>query len=312
MSSSRIPTDLGRPIRLPVSLPGDVPRPGGSGPLLPETGPLPGVGILAPLDDDGFRSQGPGFGHPPLGGQERAPVRKVSELVPPGLEELSGQEELGQRFGSDAALLASHLKPSQLPGTERATRLWAFFAAYAEAAASHPPQKEGTEAFRESLKGQGFAELRDANSGRDGVTQGLWVLAAQTPTEARERIASVRLEPPPEVLHSEAAVRKDSAAEGGLAVSARSAEQLRGGPAPLGFRTQEAEEDPDARRDSDGQRRRSSGKRLGPMMLWNVLHRFRASEEDGAVAQGQWDRLAFGAMLALVGIALVVLALVSL
>lgn len=304
-SSSRITSNFGRLARLILNSPAGVPR---AGPQVPEGGPA-GGGLGK---GDVFRTRGaiPG-GHPTLGGQERAPMRKVAELIPPGLEKVAGQEELGLRFGSDAALLAQHLTPSQLPSSERATRLWAFFAAYAEAAVAQPPQKEGQEAFRDSLKAQGFAELRDAHTGQDGVTQGLWVLQAGTPDEARERVATVRLEPPPEVLHSEAAVRREGPAEAGLAMQARGPDTLRGGPAPLGLRPSESEDSDEERSDSDG-RRRSSGKRLGPMMFWNVLHRFRSDPEDGAVAQGQWDRAAFGAMLALVGIALLVLALVSL
>lgn len=305
-SSSRITSGFGQLARLLLKSPSGVPR---AMPQVPEGGGLAGGGRGK---GDAFRTEGtiPGS-HPTLGGQERAPVRKVAELVPPGLEKVAGQEELGLRFGSDAALLAQHLKPSQLSSSERATRLWAFFAAYAEAAVAQPAQKEGQEAFRDSLKGQGFAELRDARTGQDGVTQGLWVLTAGTPEEARERVATVRLEPPPEVLHSEAAVRREGLAEGGLAMQARGPDTLRGGPAPLGLRASESEESDEQPSDSDG-RRRSSGKRLGPQMLWNVLHRFRSDPEDGAVAQGHWDRAAFGAMLALVGIALLVLALVSL
>ncbi|WP_338863315.1 Immediate early protein ICP0 [Myxococcus stipitatus] len=280
---------------------------------LPSKGPKSSEGGPPP-PRDGFRTQtSPPQQHPSLGGQERVPVRKVAELIPPGLEKVASRAELGQRFGSDAALLAGLLKPSQLPSTERATRLWTFFAAYAQAAAAQPPQKEAQAAFRDALKGQGFAELRDARTGQDGVTQGLWVLSAKTPEEARERVASVQLEPPPEVLHSEAAQRKEGAAEPAYASSQRGTEALRGGPPPP--RTQASEGPPselDEALSPDEARARRSNRRLGPMMLWNVLHGFRSEAEDGAVAQGQWDRMAFGAMLALVAIALVVVALVSL
>ncbi|QSQ12657.1 Immediate early protein ICP0 [Myxococcus landrumensis] len=280
---------------------------------LPPTGPKSSEGGLPP-PRDGFRTQ-PSVPqqHPSLGGQERAPVRKVAELIPPGLEKVATRTELGQRFGSDAALLSAHLKPSQLPSTERATRLWTFFAAYAEAAAAQPPQKEAQAAFRDALKGQGFAELRDARTGQDGVTQGLWVLSARTPDEARERVASVRLEPPPEVLHSEAALRKEGTAEQAPASSQRGMEALRGGPSTPQARVADGQTtEVDEELPTDGARSRRTNRRLGPMMLWNVLHGFREGPEDGAVAQGQWDRVAFGAMLALAAIALIVVALVSL
>ncbi|MFY1831850.1 Immediate early protein ICP0 [Myxococcus fulvus] len=306
-SSSRIPSAFARLAQhiLKKSPAGAIPR---VGPKAPEV-----VGRFPVGNKDGFKSQAPATGHPTLGGQERAPLRKVAELVPPGLEKLAGgQEELGVRFGSDAALLTAHLQPTGMSGSERATRLWAFFAAYAETAAAQPPHQDGKEAFRESLEGHGFAELRDANTGKDGVTQGLWVLEARTPDEARERVASVRLEPPPEVRHSEAAVRAEGSVDPGLSAQARGPDSLRGAPAPIAMRPAESQERDDSESDDEGRPRRSSNKKLGAMMLWNVLHRFRADPEDGSVAQGQWDRVAFGAVLALVGIALVVLALVSL
>ncbi|WP_342376764.1 Immediate early protein ICP0 [Myxococcus stipitatus] len=301
-TTSRIAAGFGQLARLLVH--------SGKG-ALPPKGPKSSEGGLPP-PRDGFRTQ-PSVPqqHPSLGGQERAPVRKVAELIPPGLEKVATQVELGQRFGSDAALLAAHLKPSQLPSTERATRLWTFFAAYAQAAAAQPPQKEAQAAFRDALKGQGFAELRDARTGQDGVTQGLWVLSARTPEEARERVASVRLEPPPEVLHSEAALRKEGAGEQAAASTQRGTEALRGGPVTPQARGADG---PSTEVDEalDGAHSRRTNRRLGPMMLWNVLHGFREGREDEAVTQGQWDRAAFGAMLALAAIALIVVALVSL
>ncbi|NPC86101.1 Immediate early protein ICP0, partial [Pyxidicoccus fallax] len=258
------------------------------------------------------------MGRPTLVGDARPPVKSVEELVPPGLEQVEGQEELGLRFTSDAALLAAHLKPSQLSGSERANRLWAFYAAYAEAAAGKPPQEEARAAFREGLESQGFAELRDANTGQDGVERGLWVLASRTPEEARERAASVRLEPPPDVRHSEAAARKDAptaerASDPALALQAgaRHAEAMRGMAVPVALeaRKSEDEEEDDP---SKPRRDRHRDRKLGKMMLWNVLHRFRSDPEDGAVAQAQWDRATFGAVLALAAIALIVIALVSL
>jgi hypothetical protein len=238
-------------------------------------------------------------------------VKSVEELVPPGLEDTAGQEELGLRFGSDAALLAAHLKPSQLSGSERATRLWAFFAAYAEAAAAKPPQEEAKAAFREGLEGQGFAELRDAHTQENGVDRAMWVLNARSPEEVRERAATVQLEPPPDVRHSEAASRQESpAAEQPLALppGARNADALRGTMVPVRMEAREV----DKEEEPDEVRKRRTNRKLGKQMLWNVLHRFRSDPEDGAVAEANWDRATFGAMLALAAIALMVAALVSL
>lgn len=303
MSSFRIPSALAR--LLPTSVGG------GEGALRPghpkgtEGGPRPRQGDI-------FRTPPPPpAGRPPLAGDERPPVKSVEELVPPGLEDTAGQEELGHRFGSDAALLAAHLKPSQLSGSERATRLWAFFAAYAEAAAAKPPQEEAKAAFREGLEGQGFAELRDAHTQENGVDRALWVLNARSPEEVRERAATVRLEPPPDVRHSEAASRQESqAAEQPLALppGARNLEVPRGTLVPVRLEAREA----DTEEEQEEARKRKTNRKLGKQMLWNVLHRFRSDPEDGALADANWDRATFGAMLALAAIALMVAALVSL
>ncbi|MFP2911822.1 Immediate early protein ICP0, partial [Pyxidicoccus sp. 3LFB2] len=78
---------------------------------------------------------------------------------------------------------------------------------------------------------------------------------------------------------------------------------------PVALEAREAQTDAE---DPEELRKRAKNRRLGPKMLWNVLHRFRSSEEDGAVAEANWDRATFGAMLALAAIALLVAALVSL
>jgi hypothetical protein len=250
-----------------------------------------------PGDNDAFRNKAAVLpGRPAIAGNEPAPVRDVGELIPPDLEAVPGQEELAHRFASDAALLAAHLLPSKLPGSERAQRLWAFYAAYAEAAAALPQKDEAKEAFREGLEGQGFAELHDARTGENGVAKGLWVLESRHPAEARERAATVRLEPPPEVLHSETVARQDGM------------QGPRGTWVPVGLEQrspwEQAAELP--------RKFRNSFKRLSPQMFWNVLHTFRSPEEEGAVAEGHWERVVVAALLILTGIVLGVVALVSL
>ena len=47
-------------------------------------------------------------------------------------------------------------------------------------------------------------------------------------------------------------------------------------------------------------------------MLWNALHGFRDSPEDTAVKREQWSQLAFGAIITLVGAALLMAMLASL
>jgi hypothetical protein len=76
-------------------------------------------------------------------------------------------------------------------------------------------------------------------------------------------------------------------------------------PSPQGRR----EDTPEAaaeHREAGGERR------LGPRMMWNVLHRFRSAPEDSAVEQEKWDRAAFGAALALVGLGLAAMVLLGL
>ncbi|MBU8899684.1 Immediate early protein ICP0 [Corallococcus sp. H22C18031201] len=310
-----------------VSPPGEspaTPRPRGGGAPMPEPQPVA----------DGFLSKsGTSGARPALGATAREPVLDVRELLPPGLEGLEGQESLAGRFASDSALLAPRLSPASLPSSERVARLWSFFAAYAEAAAAHPPQDEARAAFREALDDQGFATFHDADTGQDGVTAALWVLDADSPEEARQRAETVRLEPPPEVLRSEAAFvpqkeappREEPARERpaveqrgperfeppGLTAGQLAAANLArglGASVPLERRDRfDASPSP-----ADPSARQGSARKLGGPMLWNVLHRFRAGpEEDGAVTQARWERMAFGAMLALVGIALVAVALIS-
>ncbi|MCY1033995.1 Immediate early protein ICP0 [Corallococcus sp. BB11-1] len=296
----------------PQSLRVPLPRPGGPGtprgPGAPR-GPRaePGTGFEPPRAPgappqqrkvkDGFRTpEQPTSASPYLGaGEARGPVLDVESLVPGDLQGLEDSPAVAKRFASDGALLFAQVRPASLPSSERVARLWTFFAAYAEAAARHPPTPEGKAAFAQALKDQGFAQLQDPSTGQTGVEAGLWVLDAPSPEEARERAKDVQLEPPPDVRHSEQAapmtpglyqpmprpfIRRDE----------------HGQPLPPG--------DPDRRGGSDG--------KLGGRMFWNVLHRFRAGpEEEDALAEGQWDRMVFGAVLAITGVALAVIALVS-
>lgn len=61
-----------------------------------------------------------------------------------------------------------------------------------------------------------------------------------------------------------------------------------------------------------GLERRSSHRRLGPHMMWNALHGLRDSPEDSSLLQEKWSQVAFGAIIALAGSALLVGMLASL
>jgi hypothetical protein len=276
----------------------------------------------------------------------RGPVRPVRELIPPKLASLPGAEAVARRFASDVALLARELRPAGMPSSERAVRVWTFFQAYAVAAASHGPHAEAAEVFLQALQERGLAGHREAGTGKDVLALARWVLAAPTPREARDRAETVHLEPPPEVLHSEAAAPTHEAPAPAEAPPPRTAaRELRDstftapsdGTHPERPRAERAEGHtefvrPEVPRGGDslrplppalerrgevdaqvaGERTSGSNRRLGAHMLWNVLHRFRDDPEDSAVAREQWERLSFGALLALVGLALVGAVLLSL
>lgn len=83
-------------------------------------------------------------------------------------------------------------------------------------------------------------------------------------------------------------------------------------PAP-GLKTQtDLEMSPNPEDVLPGRERQGTNKRLGPHMLWNALHGFRDSPEDTAVKREQWSQLAFGAIITLVGAALLMAMLASL
>lgn len=289
--------------------------------------------------DDGFggmtqRASGGLLG----GGEARVPVRPVRELVPAKLSEVSRQEVVAQRFASDTALLSGQLQPRSLPGSERTQRLWAFFIAYAEAAAAQEPHPDTPEIFLTTLEEHGLGAWHDAASGQDALALARWILAAPTPEEARARAESVQLEPPPEVLLAESAPAPEHPeaprpqAPRELRDSAFTESAERPAPERIGERGEFVRASPsqpggvlhpptpalsrDGRAEGDarvsGSRLSGTDKRLGPHLLWNVLHRFRASPEDSAQMQATWNRLAFGAVLALVGLALAGVALLSL
>jgi hypothetical protein len=54
------------------------------------------------------------------------------------------------------------------------------------------------------------------------------------------------------------------------------------------------------------------GMRLGSNMLWNALHQLRKGPSDSAVEKEKWNQLAFAAMLAFVGLMLLVILVVAL
>ena len=172
------------------------------------------------------------------------------------------------------------------------------------------------------------------------------MLEAPHPEEARQRAEQVQLEPPPEVLLSEQQQAqqpqepqqprkqeepqkprqemKDSAFT--QQPSERPAlERLEGHPELMRVAPQTAEAprplmqpvNPQEKRELEQQspeQERLGGrmKKLGGNMLWNTLHLFRNSPEESAVEKEKYSQMAFGVILAFVGLMLLGILLVSL
>jgi hypothetical protein len=189
------------------------PAPKGTGerPRL-ETAPR-GTEVPRQAEGTGFEKRAPnGTGERPQlpGGpkvSEGAEARPLEELVPEFREPI-GEEALAHHFAEELRYLGQELRPARMPPSTRAERLWAFFKAYAEANAKDPAGQsaEGRELFRKALNGHGFAALRDANSGRNGVQTALAMLDSKSLEELHAKLADVHIEPGPSRLSSEVSI----------------------------------------------------------------------------------------------------------
>lgn len=237
-------------------------------------------------------------------------------------------------------------------------RLWEFFSAYAEAAAGKEPTADGEQIFDKALKEQGFGEYRDARTGDDGLTAAKWVLASDSPEEARDCADQVDLEPPPEVLLSESAqlqeaprkteapqqheatrrpeesqpqsqqaIRDSAFAQGperpmlekvaGQSEFLRPNPQLADMPRPVIMppnpeQLRRSDDDSPVSRFDDIMKKLSGNRRLGSNMLWNFLHRSRNGPEDSAIEKEKWNQLVFAAIIAFVGLMLLIILVVAL
>jgi hypothetical protein len=274
-------------------------------------------------------------------GDATGDAKPLEDLLPVFSESI-GQESLAHHFGEELRFLGAELRPSRLPPSERAARLWAFFLAYAEANAKDPAgqSEAGRERFREVLTEHGFSGLYDVNTGRDGVAVALELLKARSPEELKQKLTDVRIEPRPETLPSEVSIPVEQhTARPELPAAERQVQQPRQEqagfdqkeqPTPLALQTNAApqgvvqppvpglktqtglEVTPNPEDELASRDRHGTNKRLGPHMLWSALHGFRDSQEDTALKREQWSQLAFGAIIGLVGAALLVAMLASL
>jgi hypothetical protein len=73
-------------------------------------------------------------------------------------------------------------------------------------------------------------------------------------------------------------------------------------------------EDEEARPGSfdDAWKKLSGNLKLGGNMLWNALHRMRNDPNDSSIEKEKWNQIAFAAILAFVGLMLLVILVVSL
>lgn len=199
--------------------------------------------------------------------------------------------------------------------------------------------------FAQSLKDLSFEQLRDARTGRDGVTVAHELLTSASLKELQQKLEKVKITaqewpPAPPTPKSEALVKEQ-------AQPRRSAQEFTG--APLAYKdigespgklsnlqprehardgvelrvnTLAAEsakvvvKSPELEQQSnpmgtETDARRRGGKKLGSHTLWNVLHTYRQEGADSATEKARWDRMAFGAMLFLVLTTLVAIVLVS-
>jgi len=267
----------------------------------------------------------------------------------PQLDRLQDQDmsQLAKRFGADLGLMRPEVMPQALPGKEQAARLWQFFGAYAEAAVREGATPEGLEEFRRALETAGFKRFTDARTGESGLRHAMWTLESRSPEEARARLDQVELHGPAEEQLPEGflAVKREAKAEqqqarkqDAQAQAQQEAAQGHRGPEHAHDRPQDAallmrapgqealkmnalaaqaaaatlsqgverEGGPERGADRRGERRGV----LGNNMLFNALHAFRKEGVDSAVEKDKFDRMAFGAVLALAGLALATVALV--
>ena len=292
---------------------------------------------------DGFAPPtAPGGKAPAQGPANGPPVTPLKELLPT-FEKSPSLETVAKRFATDMKMLGSQVRPSQLSVGERALRMWAFFTAYAEAAAQSPKTPEGKEAFRKALQEHGFGQLRDAKTGKDGVETAMAMLEAESPEQLQELAQHVDIQPGPE-MKKEAAraptqeipkaeepprkeqkdsrfeatsdkrtTNKEQAARERLAPEVEGKSSRSENPKdlqalPPGLQRKQFEDELERLK----KERKGTDKKLGAHMLWNVLHKFRDDPEQSAVEREKWDQAAFAAMMALVGLGLMVAILASL
>lgn len=276
-------------------------------------------GAQNPHGAQGEKAAGP-HAEPMLG----PPPKPVSKLVP-DLKKLTQAEEVPNRFLKDLVAARSPLLEGGLPKEQRASRLFGFFSHYAErfvtlakgfpdtpqtwgpqtknevpvpTAPALPQAKKDTavEQFLGNLKEVGFSQLRDRNTGNTGLQTAKQMLEAESPRDVQRQARDTALV----VVGREAASSSSARGNDGLAPPFNPDGGILNGNRRLDSPQDWVEE----------RRRRRSYKVLGSNMLWNILHLERSPNET--MTKDELNRLAFGAILVLFGVTLMVVLLVNL
>jgi hypothetical protein len=150
-------------------------------------------------------------------------------------------------------------------------------------------QKAGVlKEFEQVLNKAGFAEMRDASSGRSGLDVAKELLTMSTARAVRDAAMRANMDVHVRMqAHPTSTIKIDPS----LAAEAMRADGTLGaGKANSALPGLKINPD-DLSKDARGRDRRGSeGKILGSNMLWNVLHRYRESPEDEELA-AQQDRM---------------------
>ena len=238
------------------------------------------------------------------------PPRDAKELHS-DLKLLKGAKELPARFAAD--LLLAHealLEHPLLLRADKATRLFEFAMPYAQALAELQPAAAELRAAAQGLLAEaekaGFKALERQGDGKSGMEALAALLKAATAHDVAHLAKGQRFDAPSwpkdaPPVHLEAI----GAAKAGEQLI-RPPPQVLQPPVQIVRRPEEAERSKAAE---------GTSKRLGPMMLWNALHRLRDAGEDGQDSAAQREamtQLAVAAGLILAFLAIVVGVLVAL
>jgi hypothetical protein len=310
----------------PDASPKNAPRPDVANRL-----PTPGKAEGTPGQDKPGGQPGEAAAHAPEAPQQLGPQpRPLSKLLP-DLKKLTVPEEVPNRFLKDVVAARNPLLEGGMPKEQRASRLFGFFAHYAERfvtlakglpdsgqswgpapttaegnLAGQPTapqmlkaQKESAvEQFLSNLKEVGFSQLKDKVSGNTGLQTAKQMLEAESPRDVQRQARETAL-----------------VVVGGSASSAPSkhGESAQGQPQfnPEGSVINGRQNVPNDWEEEQLRRRHKSKRRvLGSNMLWNILHLERRANET--MTKDELNRLAFGAILVLVGVTLMVVIIVNL